>query len=206
MRSSTATTSSSSPADPPGVPSPSGCQARGNDAFSSQNKVGRCLSLESILAERAALGPTESWLERETLRVLGRAGLPLPEVQCTLRQRGAFVSRVDFLYRAARIVIEVEGKSHDPDEQRGVDARQRNGVQLLGHAVLTYTYQQVGERAACDGGRGQPAPGRAIRNQQPASLRLLIVNRAGNGALSSQNRVARWWWRFWLSGAPESAR
>ena len=99
--------------------------------------------LESVLSERADLGPTESWLERETLRILGEAGLPLPEVQQVIRRRGAFVSRVDFLYRRPQVVVEVEGKVHDAPEQRTHDHSQRNRLQLLGHATLTFTYQQV---------------------------------------------------------------
>lgn len=100
-------------------------------------------ALESVLAERARLGPTESWLERETLRVLGAAGLPLPHVQCVIRQRGAFVTRVDFAYPDQRVLMEVEGKVHAADAQRAIDAHQRNVGQLLGHTVLTYTYDQV---------------------------------------------------------------
>ncbi|WCO68880.1 DUF559 domain-containing protein [Iamia majanohamensis] len=99
--------------------------------------------LESVLAERARLGPTESWLEREALRVLEAAGLPLPTVQHVVRRQGAFVSRVDLAYVAERVLIEVEGKDHDGHVQRAVDAHQRNQGQLLGHTVLTYTYEQV---------------------------------------------------------------
>ncbi len=100
-------------------------------------------ALETVLTQRAELGPTESWLERETLRVLARAGLPLPVVQHVVRRSGAFVSRVDFAYVPERVLIEVEGRDHASDPQRAVDAHQRNEGQLLGHTVLTYTYGQV---------------------------------------------------------------
>lgn len=99
--------------------------------------------LESILSDRADLGPTESWLERETLRVLADAGLPRPTLQRVIRRSGAFVSRVDFAYSWAHVLIEVEGRPHASDEQRAIDATQRNALQLLGHKVLTYTYDQV---------------------------------------------------------------
>ena len=101
-------------------------------------------TMESILAERgAALGPTESWLERETLRILDEAGLPLPRVQKVFRRKGAFVSRVDFAYEHVPVVIEVEGKVHAGDADREIDADQRNAVQLLGHTVLTFPYGVV---------------------------------------------------------------
>ncbi len=100
-------------------------------------------ALEEVLAERARMGPTESWLEREALRVLRSAGLPLPQVQHVVRRRGAFVTRVDLAYVPERILIELEGKAHGDPVQRAVDAHQRNQGQLLGHTVLTYTYEQV---------------------------------------------------------------
>ena len=100
-------------------------------------------TMESVLADRARLGPTESWLEREALRVLAEAGLPRPAVQHVVRRRGAFVSRVDLAYVAERVLIELEGRDHAGDAQRAVDAHQRNQGQLSGHTVLTYTYDQV---------------------------------------------------------------
>lgn len=99
--------------------------------------------MEDVLAQRARLGPTESWLERETLRVLAAAGLPAPTVQRRVRDRGRFVSRVDLVYDAAKVAIEVEGKDHLTPEQHRIDARQRNELQLLGYTILTFTYTDV---------------------------------------------------------------
>lgn len=99
--------------------------------------------MEEVLAERARLGPTESWLERETLRILDAAGLPLPRVQARIRRRGAFVSRVDLAYDHERIAIEVEGRHHLTEEQQAIDARQRNELQLLGYVILTFKYRDV---------------------------------------------------------------
>lgn len=99
--------------------------------------------MEDVLAERALLGPTESWLERETLRILDRAGLPRPRVQQRFRRRGAFVSRVDFAYDDCPVAIEVEGKGHLSPAQAAVDARQRDELQLMGVTILTFTYRHV---------------------------------------------------------------
>lgn len=99
--------------------------------------------MESVLAERAHLGPTESWLERETLRILAEAGLPLPRVQRRFTRRGAFVSRVDFAYDDRPVAIEVEGKAHLTPAQAAIDVRQRDELQLMGITILTFTYQHV---------------------------------------------------------------
>ncbi|WCO68978.1 type IV toxin-antitoxin system AbiEi family antitoxin domain-containing protein [Iamia majanohamensis] len=99
---------------------------------------------EDVLAERASLGPTESWLEREVLRILSEAGLPLPAVQRRVRRRGAFVARVDMLYPAERIVIEALGHAHHASRpQLSADAARASRLTLLGFTVHQVTYDQV---------------------------------------------------------------
>lgn len=99
---------------------------------------------EAVLAKRAELGPTESWLEREVLRLLGAAGLPLPSVQRRIRRRGAFVARVDFLYEDEGIVLEALGyASHASRTQQSADAARASELQLLGLEVHQVTYDQV---------------------------------------------------------------
>lgn len=100
--------------------------------------------LETILTARAGGAITESWLEREFLRVLGRVGLAPPQCQARIKARGAFVARVDFLYAAERVVIEVTGAvAHSTPSQRAADARRRNELARLGYFVLEFTYEQV---------------------------------------------------------------
>ena len=99
---------------------------------------------EQILTSRAGGEVTESWLEREFLRLVRRSGLAVPMCQRRLNARGAFVARVDFLYEEARIVIEVTGAvAHSSREQRASDARRRNELSTLGYLVLEFTYEQV---------------------------------------------------------------
>jgi len=98
---------------------------------------------EGILQARAD-HPTESWLERELLRVLREARVALPVCQRRIAARGAFVARVDFLYVEPRIVVEVSGAvGHASAEQRASDARRRNRLLLEGYLVLEFTYEQV---------------------------------------------------------------
>lgn len=104
---------------------------------------------ESILVARAGGLVTESWLERETLRVLTDAGVPLPTCQARIAPRGAFVARVDFVYADRRLVIEVSGyRHHRTKAQTIADAKRRRALTLEGYTVLEYTYDDVVSRPA----------------------------------------------------------
>lgn len=97
-----------------------------------------------ILTERAGGSMTESWLEREFLRLINDAGLPQPVTQARIRRNGAFVARVDFLFADAKVVVEVSGqRGHSTAAERSKDAARRNEVQLQGYVVLEFTYSQV---------------------------------------------------------------
>lgn len=99
---------------------------------------------EQVLAARNGGLGTESWLEREFLHLLQRAGLPLPVCQARLHHEGSFVARVDFLYPPERVVLEVMGHaSHSTRRQVADDAARRNALVLAGYRVLEFTYDQV---------------------------------------------------------------
>lgn len=101
---------------------------------------------EAVLTARAGGEITESWLEREFLRVLRQAGAPLPRCQARVEARGAFVARVDFLYEDCSVVVEVTGAvAHSTPMQRAADARRRNDLARAGYFVLEFTHEQVVE-------------------------------------------------------------
>ena len=106
-------------------------------------------AFEAILTARAE-SPTESWLERETLRVLVAGGLAPPRCQARIRRRGAFVARVDFIYDDEQVIIEATGAvAHSTPTQRAADAKRRNALVTAGYTVLEFTYEQiVGEPAS----------------------------------------------------------
>lgn len=102
---------------------------------------------EQILEQRAHGMATESWLEREFLRLLRNAGVPLPRCQIRIERDGAFVGRVDFSYEPERVAIEVSGHAHHSTRsQTAADARRRNQLQLAGYQVLEFTYDDVVRR------------------------------------------------------------
>ena len=85
-----------------------------------------------------------SMLERRFLRALRAAGLPRPCCQATYRVDGRFLARVDFDFRPAPLVVEVNGrKGHSSDADRAKDGRRRNELQRLGIVVLDFTYHEV---------------------------------------------------------------
>ena len=99
---------------------------------------------EEVLARRSDGEQTESWLERETLRLLREAGLPLPECQARISARGAFVARVDFLYPDLRVVLEVSGYTHHRTvAQTTADAHRRRDLTLAGYQVHEFTYEEI---------------------------------------------------------------
>ncbi len=99
---------------------------------------------ERVLGSLTPDKVTESWLERETLRVIGGAGLPLPVCQARIGARGAFVARVDFRYPDTMAIIEVNGhRFHASREQLRRDAQRRRGLVALGFSVYDFTYDEV---------------------------------------------------------------
>lgn len=99
---------------------------------------------EEILEARRGGEITESWLEREFLRLLREAGLPLPECQSRIDRAGSFLARVDFHYPGLDLVIEVNGyEHHSTRSQAAADSRRRSELQLQGLRVLEFTYDQI---------------------------------------------------------------
>lgn len=102
------------------------------------------IAFETALAERARLGPTDSWLEREVLRTLADAKVDLPTTQRVIRRSGRFAARVDFLYEPERVVLEALGYAHHrSEEQLATDLARANQLQLLGYDVYQFTTRQI---------------------------------------------------------------
>lgn len=100
--------------------------------------------------ERAlALGDARSESPKESeLRVIfHEAGLPRPELNVEIVDRGRFIARVDMLFRDARLVVEYQGDYHrDPAQWRRDEAR-RAELESLGYRV---TYVTAGDLADPD--------------------------------------------------------
>lgn len=86
----------------------------------------------------------ESVLESLLRVLLARHGLCPPRPQFEIRRGGVFVARVDFCWPRQRLVVEADGRRwHDPQDARDRDRRRSNELQVLGWAVLRFTWAEV---------------------------------------------------------------
>ena len=90
--------------------------------------------------------PTESELEGLVIAVLSAAGLPLPEKQRNVGGTTTPIGRVDFLYSAARLVIEADSKRHHAS-WLDQEADQRRDLQLTaaGFQIVRVSWHQLTE-------------------------------------------------------------
>lgn len=96
---------------------------------------------------RFADGRAESVLESVARLLWHDAGLPPPEIQPVIRHQGRFVARVDFLWRTARLVVEVDGMGKYADATEIAKEKQRqNALVRAGYTVLRFTWADVVHR------------------------------------------------------------
>jgi len=117
-------------------------------------------------------GLTDSELEARFLELCVRARLPMPERQVAI---GPY--RVDFLWRNARIVVEMDGRAtHDTAMAFAEDRSRDRALAAAGYLVLRFTWAEVVYHAAAVAAELLAAVGR----RQPPP--------AGNGARRSPKR------------------
>ena len=80
-------------------------------------------------------------METRTRLSFGRAGLPEPELNAEVfAEDGHFVARVDFLWRAAKVIVEYEGDHHRTDRRQWQSDIQRTRLlESLGWRVVRMT-------------------------------------------------------------------
>jgi very-short-patch-repair endonuclease len=90
------------------------------------------------------LASAESELERRFLELVQRASLPTPEVQVWIQG-----FRVDALWRAHKLVIELDGHAtHANAAANETDRRRELTLRAAGYTVVRYTWEQVTQRPA----------------------------------------------------------
>lgn len=96
-------------------------------------------SLRRALEDLRTAPFTRSELERRALALIARHGLPAPAVN--VRVAGY---EVDLLWRAARVVVELDGRAvHDTALAFERDRRRDADLQARGYAVVRFTWRQV---------------------------------------------------------------
>jgi very-short-patch-repair endonuclease len=102
-------------------------------------KAGRSGAALRSVIDRVTFRVTQSELEREFLRLLERAGLPLPETQ---RRFGRH--RVDFYWPTLDLVVETDGGSfHRTARQQEADRRRDQAHSRAGRTPMRLTHRQV---------------------------------------------------------------
>ena len=86
----------------------------------------------------------QSWLERQFLALIRRAGLPVPMVQRIYRRDRRHIARVDFDFDPAPVIVEVGGRRGylSADDRRRQEHR-RSELQLIGKIVYFFTTEDV---------------------------------------------------------------
>jgi very-short-patch-repair endonuclease len=101
--------------------------------------------LRRLIAARAD-HPTvpQSVLETKVLRVLRAAGLPAPELQYEVKDRGRLLAVVDFAYLPAKVAIEADGvRWHSSRRSVDHDRARRNRLTKLGWLVVHVTWAEL---------------------------------------------------------------
>ncbi len=103
-----------------------------------------CRLVEAMITDSGG----HTHLERRFLELVREAGLPTPRKQVVFKVDGEHIARVDFLFDAYAVVIEVSGqKGHASPADRARDAQRRNELQDLGLRVFEYTFDDVLKRS-----------------------------------------------------------
>lgn len=112
-------------------------------ALRSQGRHGLPMLLDVRVGNEVTRGG-HSWLEREYLRLLDRAGLPRPETQVALAKTGGRVVRVDCRFPGTDVVVELLGyRFHRTRQQMNVDAQRFNALLASGRRPYQFTYDQI---------------------------------------------------------------
>lgn len=109
----------------------------------SQGRYGVPALLDAI-DRRTLTAGTESWLEREYLRLIGGAGLPVPDLQQVLTRAGDRVVRVDCRFPGTNVVVELLGyRYHRSRSQMNRDAARLNALLSEGFSPFQFTFDQI---------------------------------------------------------------
>lgn len=112
-------------------------------ALRSQGRYGLPLLAEVIAGFEVTRGG-HSWLEREYLGLLDRAGLPAPDLQQVLSHTGERLVRVDCRFPGTNVVVELLGyRFHRSKRDMSRDATRANALLADGFRPYQFTYEHV---------------------------------------------------------------
>ena len=92
--------------------------------------------------------PTRSETETLFYELVRAYALPEPERQVPITDAHGFVGTVDFLWRAARHIVEVDSAWHDGPEDEIADLERDELLRAAGYTVDRYRYGDIIRRPA----------------------------------------------------------
>ncbi len=117
------------------------------DDLAIQGRNGTCAMREILMERGEGYVAPASELEADFLALLRRAGLPLPAREVDLGDADQWIGRVEFVYRAERVLIEVDSRLHHSALLDFEHDRERdNTFAAEGYRVLRITYLMIKER------------------------------------------------------------
>lgn len=114
------------------------------DELKVQGRAGSTV-LRLLLLERGGrTAVPESELERRFRAVVNAAGLPEPDLQVDVGDMDHWIGRVDFLFRATRVIAEVDGRlGHTEYLDQRADERRDEELADAGFKVVRFTWHDV---------------------------------------------------------------
>ncbi len=124
------------------------------DDLAEHGRSGTVL-MRALLTERGArYVPPESELESRFVELASSHGLPAPERQVDLGDADAWIGRVDFVFRSARLVVEIDGaRFHDGLLDHRRDAERDRRLTADGWTVMRFRWDEIVNHAAAVAGQ-----------------------------------------------------
>jgi very-short-patch-repair endonuclease len=115
--------------------------------LAEHGRAGTVLMRELLEERRENYVAPESELESRLIELARRYGLPEPERQVDLGDNDGWIGRVDFLFRGARIVVEVDGAEfHDGLVDQRRDEARDTRLEAAGWYVMRFRWDDVANR------------------------------------------------------------
>jgi hypothetical protein len=117
------------------------------DDLAIQGRNGTCVMREILMERGEGYVAPASDIEADFIALLRGAGLPFPEREVDLGDADQWIGRVEFVYRAERVLVEVDSRLHHSALLDFESDRERdNQFAADGYRVLRITYLMIKER------------------------------------------------------------
>jgi Protein of unknown function (DUF559) len=112
-------------------------------ALAKRGRRGTRLVRQLLLRFGPSYEPTRSDTESLFLELVAAFELPEPETQVLVTDAEGWIGTVDFLWRAGRVIVEVDSTWHDGPLDQERDAERDRRLTAAGYHVLRYRYRHL---------------------------------------------------------------